>query len=99
MHYTHQFEEVVQRVVVQFEVQLLHDDQLHPVHIPGGELAAIIQHHGTKNCVQALIQQNMDITESSCNMQLAIWESRLDSLRPTLTCVPFRSIQTNRVGG
>lgn len=51
------FEEVVQGVAVEFEVQFLHDDQLHPVHITSREAAAVVLHHGSKDCVHRLYIQ------------------------------------------
>ena len=51
---TYDLEEVVGRVVVEFEVQLLDDDQLHPVDVPHGELTVVVSHHSRENRVHTL---------------------------------------------
>ena len=51
---TYNFEEVVQCVAVEFEIQFLRDDKFHPVHITSRELAVVVLHHGYQNDVHRL---------------------------------------------
>lgn len=52
--FAYNFEEVVECVAVEFEVQFLCDDKFHPVYITSRELAVVVLHHDRQNSVHRL---------------------------------------------